>query len=93
MANIKEKTLEQLKEEFLQAQKAYDDAKRLEEKKKKMEEEKRKAELAADKEKREKEIADLMNQLERLLVAYNRDYGAYRTNRSGIFGSLWPIFI
>lgn len=92
MAN-KEKTLEELKVEAELAQKAYATALKAEEQKKKAEEEKKRAELAAVREKREEEIADLMSKLEQLLVEYNRDYGAYRTNRSGIFGSLWPIFI
>ena len=92
MAN-KEKTLEELKVEAELAQKAYANALKAEEQKKKAEEEKKRAELAAVREKREEEIADLMSKLEKLLVAYNKDYGAYRTNRSGIFGSLWPIFI
>ena len=72
-----EKTLEQLKEELLIAQKAYDDAKRLDLKKKKAEEDKKKAELAAVKEKRYQEIKDAEQKLAELRNAYVKDYGSY----------------
>ena len=72
-----EKTLEQLKEELLIAQKAYDDAKRLDLKKKKAEADKKKAELAAVKEKRYQEIKDAEQKLAELRSAYVKDYGYY----------------
>ncbi len=76
MAN-KEKTLEQLKVELEQAQAAYEIAKKLAEQKEKEEAERKRAELAAVKEKRRAEIAEVESKLEELLVAYNKDYGAY----------------
>ena len=76
MAN-KEKTLEQLQEELLQAQKAYDIAKKLDDQKKKEEEERKKAELAAGKEKRYQEIKEAEKKLIELKKAFIEDYGSY----------------
>lgn len=76
MAN-KEKTLEQLQEELLQAQRAYDIAKKLDDQKKKEEEEKKKAELAAVKEKRYQEIKEAEKKLIELKKAFIEDYGSY----------------
>ena len=88
-----EMTMEDLEKEYKKTTEHLDNLAKVINERKRVEEENRKAELAAEREKREKEIADLMSKLEKLLVAYNRDYGAYRTNRTGIFGSLWPFYI
>ena len=81
MAN-KEKTLEQLQEELLIAQKAYDDAKRLDLKKKKEEAEKKKADLAAAKEQRKKEVKEAEKHYRNLLKQYIKDYGTYEDSYS-----------
>ena len=83
MAN-KEKTLEQLKAELEQAQAAYEIAKKLAEQKEKEEAERKRAEFAAVKEKRKAEIAEVESKLEELLVAYNKDYGAYVSSNSNL---------
>lgn len=74
-----EKTLEQLYAELEQAQAAYELAKKFAEQKEKEEAERKRAELAAVKEKREAEIAEAESKLEELLVAYNKDYGVYKS--------------
>ena len=83
MAN-KEKTLEQLKAELEQAQTAYEFAVKEAKRKEAEEAERKKAELAAIKEKREAEIMEAESRLEELLVAYNRDYGVYRSNNAAL---------
>lgn len=81
MAN-KEKTLEQLQEELIQAQKAYDAAKKLDEQKRKEEAERKKAELAAVKEKRKNEIKEAEKHYHDLLRQYIKDYGRYEDSYS-----------
>ena len=81
MAN-KEKTLEQLQEELIQAQKAYDAAKKLDEQKRKEEADRKKAELAAVKEMRYKEVRDAENKFIELKTAYMNDYGVYSRTRT-----------
>ena len=76
------KTLEQLKAEAEKAQKAYDNAMLALAKKEKEEAELKEAKLAAEKEKRRKEIQDLEDKLLELQSAYIRDYGSYYTAKS-----------
>lgn len=76
MAN-KEKTLEQLKEEALQAQKVYDEAKRLDAQKRRKEAERKMAELEVEKEKRKKEVDDAIDNAIVLLKKYTEDYGSF----------------
>jgi uncharacterized protein YigA (DUF484 family) len=90
MAN-KEKTLEQLQEELIQAQKAYDAAKKFDEQKKKEEAERKKAELALEHDKRKKEVDDAMNHAANLLKAYNEDYGTYVVTRKNISSYLLDL--
>ena len=92
------KTLEQLTEELIQAQRAYD-AKKEEIIKKEAEEAKRKkAELALVKDKRKKEVDDAVNHAIELIKAYNEDYGRYSianyiNDLSFLFGSKpWRLF-
>lgn len=74
MVNQKEKTLAQLKAEFEQAQKAFNDAKRLAEQKEKEEAERKKAELILEKDKRKKEVDEAIKHCSKLLKAYIEDY-------------------
>ena len=83
MAN-KDKTLEQLYEEAIQAQKAYEAAKKLDEQKKQEEVERKRAELELAKEKRIAEIEETASKLETLLTAYNKDYGVYKSRNTAL---------
>jgi hypothetical protein len=98
MVENEEKTLKQLTEELIQAQRAYD-AKKEEIIKKEAEEAKRKkAELALAKDKRKKEVDDAVNHAIELIKAYNEDYGRYSitdhiNDLSFLFGSKpWKLF-
>ena len=93
-----EKTLEQLQAELEQAQKAYEDAKKLDEQKRAAAAELKRLELAKVKENRKKEVDDAVNRAIDLLKAYNEDYGTYSFNDhindlSFLFGSKpWRLF-
>lgn len=94
-----EKTLEQLQEELVKAQKAYDDAKKLDEQKRAAAAELKRLELAKVKENRKKEVDDAISHAIELLKAYNEDYGTYSLNDhindlSFLFGSKpWRFFL
>ena len=84
-----EKTLEQLKEEFEQAQKAYND-KREELARKEAEEKQRKqAELELVKNKRYQEIQKKQEEIKKLINEYIKDYGSIRLD--GQTDDVWPI--
>ena len=80
------------------AQKAYAAALKAEEQKKKAEEEKKRVELAAEKDKRKKEVDDAIDNAIELLKKYTEDYGSFSiTNHvndlSFLFGSKpWRLF-
>ena len=94
-----EKTLEQLQEELVKAQKAYDDAKKLDEQKRAAAAELKRLELAKVKETRKKEVDDAINRAIDLLKAYTEDYGTYSisdhiNDLSFLFGSKpWRFFL
>ena len=98
MAKSEEKTLEQLREEFEQAQKAFNDAKKIFEQKEKEEAERKAAELALAKDERKQEVDDAINRAIELLKAYNKDYGSYSisdhiNDLSFLFGNKpWRLF-
>jgi hypothetical protein len=98
MANKEEKTLEQLKADIEQAQKAYDDKKKEIAKKEFEEAERKRVELAAEKDKRKKEVDDAVKNAIELIKAYNADYGTYSitdyiNDLSFLFGSKpWRFF-
>lgn len=71
------KSLEQLKAEAEQAQKAYNDAKKEIARKEAEEAERKKEELAAEKNKRKEEIKDAENHCRNLIKQYIKDYGSY----------------
>lgn len=75
--NNEKKSLEQLKAEMEQAQKAYDDAKKEIVRKEAEEADRKKAELALNKEKRKKEIKDVEKHYHDLVKQYIKDYGSY----------------
>lgn len=77
-----EKTLEQLQEELVKAQKAYDDAKKLDEQKRAAAAELKRLELAKVKETRKKEVDDAIAHAFELLSAYTEDYGSYNYEES-----------
>lgn len=93
-----EKTLEQLQVELEQAQKAYEDAKKLDEQKRAAAAELKRLELAKVKENRKKEVDDAINHAIDLLKAYTEDYGTYSISDhinylSFLFGSKpWRLF-
>lgn len=100
MKTNESKTLEQLKAELEQAQKAFDAAKKLAEQKEKEEAERKKAELAAEKDKRKKEIEAARNCYLALIKQYIADYGSYTyeseddDNFNFLFGSKpWGWFL
>lgn len=99
MANKEEKTLEQLKAEFEQAQKAFNDKKEEIIQKEKEEAKRKQAELEAKKEVRKKEVDDAITNAIKLIKAYNEDYGAYSianhfNDLSFLFGSKpWRFFL
>mgnify|MGYP003316317285 CR=1 FL=1 len=82
MANKETKTLEQLKEEAAQAQKAYELAKKLADEKEKEEAERKKAELAAEKSERQKEIEQAKEHYITLVRQFIKDYGSYASQGS-----------
>ena len=89
MANKEEKTLKQLKEEFEQAQKAYNDKREELARKKAEEEERRQTELILVKNKRYKEIQKKQEELKKLINEYIKDYGSIKlTNNSD---DTWPM--
>jgi len=94
-----EKTLEQLQEELVKAQKAYDDAKKLDEQKRAAAAELKRLELAKVKENRKKEVDDAISHAIELLKAYTEDYGTYAISEhindfSFLFGSKpWRFFL
>ena len=98
MVKNEEKTLEQLTEELIQAQKAYDAKKEEIIKKEAEEAERKKAELALAKDKRKKEVDDAIHHAIELIKAYNEDYGSYSladhfNDLSFLFGSKpWRFF-
>lgn len=96
-----EKTLEQLQEELVQAQKAYETAKQLAEQKEKEEAERKRAELETVKEKRKAEIKEAEEHYRTLLKNYIKDYGSYSVTHTCdenddfpfLFGSKpWRLF-
>ena len=82
MENNENKTLEQLKAELEQAQKAFDAAKKLAEQKEAEEAERKKAELAAEKVKRKKDIEEVESHYINLVRQFIKDYGSYDVSRS-----------
>ena len=94
-----EKTLEQLQAELEKAQKAYDDAKKLDEQKRAAAAELKRLELAKVKENRKKEVDDAINRAIDLLKTYIEDYGDYSFGEhlddlSFLFGSKpWRFFL
>ncbi len=77
MATKESKTLEQLEAEYESAKKALKTARELEAKKAAEEAERKRVALAAEKDKRHKEVNDAINRAIELLKAYNEDYGSY----------------
>lgn len=71
------KTLDQLKAEMEQAQKAYDDAKNEIARKEAEEAKLRKEKLAAEKNKRKEEIKEAENYYRALVKQFIKDYGSY----------------
>ena len=86
------KSLEQLKTEAEQAQKVYEDAKKAVAQKEAEEAARKQAELIATREMREAELEEAGKKFEELLIAYNKDYGPYKTNRR-TSPYLWRWFI
>lgn len=99
MANKEEKTLEQLKAEAEQAQKAYDDKRKELARKEAEEVERKRLKLVAEKDKRKKEVDDAVSKAIELIKAYNEDYGKYSitdhfNELSFLFGSKpWRFFL
>ena len=77
MANKEGKTLKQLKEEFEQAQKAYNDKREELARKEAEEAERKKAQLEAEKSKRKEEIEKVKEHYLDLIQQYIKDYGKY----------------
>ena len=82
MAKNEEKTLEQLTEELIQAQKAYDAKKEEIIKEEKERAERKQAELALEKDKRRKEIEEAEKHYHNLIKQYIEDYGKYEVSCS-----------
>ena len=98
------KTLDQLKTEMEQAQKAYNDAKNEIARKEAEEAKLRKEKLAAEKNKRKEEIKEAENHYRALVKQFIKDYGSYDATYSYneeddnilnfIFGSKpWRFFL
>ena len=77
MKDNEKKSLEQLKVEMEQAQKAYDDAKNEIARKEAEEAKLRKEKLAAEKNKRKEEIKEAENHYRALVKQFIKDYGSY----------------
>ena len=98
MTKSAEKTLEQLTEELIAAQRAYDAKKEEIIKKEKEAAERKAAELALAKDKRKKEVDDAVNHAIELIKEYTADYGNYSianhiNDLSFLFGSKpWRLF-
>ena len=84
-----EKTLRQLKEEFEQAQKAYNDKRKELARKEAEEAERKQAELALVKDKRYKEIQKKQEEIKRLINEDIKDYGSIKLN--GQADDIWPM--
>ena len=77
MANKEEKTLEEMREEFVALQKAIQQKEQEELEKKRAEEMARKAELEKQKAVRKKEIDKKTKELSELIKEFIKDYGYY----------------
>lgn len=91
MKTNENKTLEQLKAELEQAQKAFDIAKKLAEQKEKEEAELQKAKLAAEKNKRKEEIEEAEKHYRDLVKQFIKDYGSYEVNYSSDEDDSFPF--
>ena len=98
MAN-KEKTLEELKAEAEQAQKAYDDKRKELARKEAEEAERKRLELVAEKDNRKKEVDDAIDNAVKLIKKYIEDYGSFSitdhfNDFSFLFGNNpWKLFL
>lgn len=89
----REKTLEELKKEYEDAQSKYNALKETIKKRETEEAKKKEAALASEKAARRKEIEDKMRELEKLEKAYVNDYGYYSySSESDPFSYLWHLF-
>lgn len=89
----REKTLEELKKEYADAQNKYNTLKETLKKREAEEAKKKEAALASEKAARRKEIEDKMRELEKLEKAYVNDYGCYScSSESAPFSYLWHLF-
>lgn len=89
----REKTLEELKKEYADAQNKYNTLKETLKKREAEEAKKKEAALALEKAARRKEIEDKMRELEKLEKAYVNDYGCYSySSESAPFSYLWHLF-
>lgn len=84
-----EKTLKQLEEELIQAQKAVRAKKEELARKEAEKEERRQAELALVKDKRYKEILKKQEELKTLINEYIKDYGSIKLNSQT--DDVWPM--
>lgn len=89
----REKTLEELKKEYADAQNKYNTLKETIKKREAEEAKKKEAALASEKAARRKEIEDKMRELGKLEKAYVNDYGCYSySSESDPFSYLWHLF-
>lgn len=95
MASIKDFTVEELKKMHEDAAKEYETIGEMLKQKEQEEKEQKEAQLALEKEARQKEVDDAFKNYSKLLKAYIRDYGSYikATEAEGFFpNEFWRGF-
>ena len=93
MATKKEYTIEELEQQYLEAEKNYNLVRNKLEAAKKEEEEIKKAKLTAEKEVRYKEVIDAYDNFEELKNKFVEDYGAFsfRSEKNGSITHRWDF--
>lgn len=93
MASKKDFTIEELKKLYEDSLKESNTLGEMLKQKEKEEEDKKKAQLASEKEARQKELDDAINNARELLQKWMKDYGAYGYSGNAdrtLFDFLWP---